>query len=108
MANAGEYLQLPDNSYVQFPTGLDEAGKVDFAKKAFSAFDQQLGGGANDYAQHVADNQSLDLAYAQQHPNMSLQQAKQARVQEMLKAGMTTPGQQLREDNNPIKIGRAS
>lgn len=104
MANAGEYLQLPDNSYVQFPGGLDEAGKLDFAKKAYSAFDQQLGQGAIQQAQAVADNQAADLAYAQSHPGTSLMGARQARVNAIL-ANQTTPGEQLRQDNNPVVQG---
>lgn len=37
-----EYLQLPDKSYTPFPDGLDEKGKLGFAKQAFGAFQTQF------------------------------------------------------------------
>jgi hypothetical protein len=93
---AGDYLQLGPNDYVQFPSGLDQAGKEKFAQQAMVAYKTQQGS-------QVADNQAADLAYAQQN-GTSLLGRRQARAADMLKH-QTTPQQVLNEDNNPITQG---
>src|SRR5262245_10970700 len=98
---AGDYLQLGPNDYVQFPDGLDQAGKQKFAEQAMASF-QQLSQQQKGL-EKFADNSTANIAYAQQR-GMSPQEAGRARSAEILK-GMTTPGQVLQEENNPITSG---
>jgi hypothetical protein len=91
-----EYLQLGPNDYVQFPDGLSPADKQTFATRAAVAYKTVQ-------AQQAADSQQADLQYAQQN-GTSLMGRRQAEAQQILQ-NQTTPGQQLREDNNPVTQG---
>lgn len=90
-----EYLQLGPNDYIQFPDGLDAAGKQAFATRAAVAYKTQQ-------AQQVANSQQADLQYAQQN-GTSLMGRRQAQAQQILQ-NQTTPEQVLNEQN-PITNG---
>ena len=92
-----DYLQLGPNDYLQFPDGLNQAAKQQFAAQAINAYQQR---------QLQTDPQGAinrEITNPSTTPELRSDMVKQAAP--AAASQMTTPGQVLREENNPLSKG---